>query len=188
MSSSRAAAVFAMLRAWGAAAGDDAVLDLLWPGAGGLVPDGLAQRPAQYPRALLGDMPAGTLASDSRWREVGLAQQLSCPGLRNRVMSPISATMTVASTGPMPDRGVSLTPGQHRIQQGDLDGELLCQLPQRGDLTRVRLRELQLLRPRLPVHADKVRAGDRDAELGQHRVHLVLDRGARLDQLVPVPG
>ena len=30
--------------------------------------------------------------------------------------------------------------------------------------------------------------GDRDAELGQHPVHLVLQRGTRLDQLVPAAG
>ena len=61
------------------------------------------------------------------------------------------------------------------LQQGDLAGQLAGQLPQRGDLARVRLRQGQLIQPRLPVHAEDVRMGDRDAELGQHPVHLVLD-------------
>jgi hypothetical protein len=38
------------------------------------------------------------------------------------------------------------------------------------------------------MHAEDVRMGDRDAELGQHGVHLVPARGTEPDQLVPVPG
>jgi hypothetical protein len=73
-------------------------------------------------------------------------------------------------------------------RQGDLAGQLAVQLPQRGDLARVRLRQAQAVQPRLPVHAEQVRMGDRDAELGQHGVHLVPAGGAEPDQLVPVAG
>jgi hypothetical protein len=97
-----------------------------------------------------------------------------------------------ADTRQLLDRGVPLMPGQqvaqHLLQQPDLGGEPASQLPQRGDLARVRLGQLELVEPGLPVHAEQVRMGDRDAELGQHRVHLVLDRGTRLDQPVPVAG
>jgi hypothetical protein len=71
-------------------------------------------------------------------------------------------------------------------RQGDLAGQLAVQLPQRGDLARVRLRQAQAVQPRLPVHAEQVRMGDRDAELGQHGVHLVPAGGAEPDQLVPL--
>ena len=57
---------------------------------------------AEHPRPLLGDMPAGDL-------EVGLTVAWCQPGplvqllvLRNPATSPISATITAASTGPMP--------------------------------------------------------------------------------------
>jgi hypothetical protein len=73
-------------------------------------------------------------------------------------------------------------------RQGDLAGQLAVQLPQRGDLAGVRLRQVQAVQPPLPVHAEDVRMGDRDAEPGQHDVHLIPARGAEPDQLVPVTG
>src|SRR4029450_5134738 len=68
----------------------------------GLPLDRLDHRPAQHPRALLGDMPADHLGVGLGVPGVRPAQEASCPGPGNRRMSPISATMTAASTGPMP--------------------------------------------------------------------------------------
>jgi len=85
-----------------AAAGDDGVLDLAGAGTGGLPLDRLDHRPAQDPRALPRHVPA-------RYLDIGLAAprrqarpggQLPGPGKRR--MSPVSATITAASIGPMP--------------------------------------------------------------------------------------
>ena len=57
-------------------------------------------RPAHQARALLGD-PA-TVVSDSRWAGVSPAHQVNWAGPAKRATSPISATNTAASTGPMP--------------------------------------------------------------------------------------
>ncbi|MGB8994683.1 MAG: hypothetical protein WCC65_05175 [Pseudonocardiaceae bacterium] len=42
--------------------------------------------------------------SDSRWRGVSPAHELSWPGEGNRVISPISARKIAANTGPTPGR------------------------------------------------------------------------------------
>ena len=57
------------------------------------------------------------------------------------------------------------------IEQADLPGQPIDQLPQRGDLAGVRLGQVQPVQPRRPEGAEQVRAGHRAAELGQHRVH-----------------
>jgi len=77
--------------------------------------------------------------------------------------------------------------GDHRVQQGDLAAQLGDQLAQRGDLARIRLRQGQPIEPRVPPHAEDIGAGDRHAQLGEHRVHLVLAAAAALHQLEPVP-
>ena len=86
-----------------AAAGDDAVLDKR-PITQSLGMRWMASVRAQRSIAdpCLVTCPRATLRSDSRWRGVSPAHEHSCPALRNRVMSPISATITAASTGPMP--------------------------------------------------------------------------------------
>ena len=135
-----------------AAAGDDAVLELPRPRPGGVALDRLDHRPAQHPRALLGDVPADHLG-------VGLVVPRRQPGPRAQppgcrgtgVMSPISATMTAASTGPMPGScwiaRVSLMPGQ-QVGESPCSSTVISpvssadQLPQRGDLPRVRLGQL----------------------------------------------
>jgi hypothetical protein len=48
--------------------------------------------------------PRATLVSDSRWRGAVPDCEHNRAGVANRVMSPISATSTAASTGPMPGR------------------------------------------------------------------------------------
>jgi hypothetical protein len=48
--------------------------------------------------------PRLTFRPDSRWRGVRPAHDDSRAGPENRRMSPISATITAASTGPMPGR------------------------------------------------------------------------------------
>ena len=84
------------------AAGDDGVLALADRVAGGVrwMASVSAQRSIRDP--CLVTCPRVTLRSDSRWRGVSPAHEHSCPALRNRVTSPISATITAASTGPMP--------------------------------------------------------------------------------------
>jgi hypothetical protein len=77
--------------------------------------------------------------------------------------------------------------GDHRVEQVDLPGQPADQLPQRGDLPRVRLRQAQAVQPRAVPGTEDVGAGDRHAELGQHRVHLVLAASAQAHQLDPVP-
>ncbi len=77
--------------------------------------------------------------------------------------------------------------GRYLLQQGDLVGQRSRELPQPGGLARLRLRKVQAVQPGAAPDAEDAGAGDRDAELGQHPVHLVLGRGPRLDQLVP-PG
>ena len=116
--------------------------------------DGLDDRPAQHLRALLGDVPAGHL-------DVGLAVPRSQPGpaaqlgtARNRCMSPISATMTAASTGPTPDHLIAAVTGEHFRghpgQHGDLTGQLAGQVPQRGHLPGVGLGQAQAVQPCRP--------------------------------------
>jgi hypothetical protein len=92
----------------------------------------------------------------------------------------------------MPDRGISPVSGQHRrgllLQPGDLAVQHGDQRAQRGDLAGVRLRQWQPLQPDPAAGPEDIAAGDRDAGLGQHRMHLVLAAGPLAHQLMPVPG
>jgi len=78
--------------------------------------------------------------------------------------------------------------GDHRVEQGDLGVQAGDQGAQRGDLARVRLRQGQAIEPGVAPHPENVRAGDRDAQLGQHRVHLVLVTGAASGPPIVVDG
>jgi hypothetical protein len=73
----------------------------------------------------------------------------------------------------------AITLGKH----DDLGVQLPDQLPQRAHLVRVWLGQEQAIQSR----AEQVRAGNRDAELGQDRAHPILATGPQLDQLL-VPG
>jgi hypothetical protein len=80
----------------------------------------------------------------------------------------------------------SLTCGGLVLEPGDLAVQHADQRAQRGDLAGVWLRQRQPVQPDPAAAAEDIGAGDRDAALGQHRVHLVLAGGALADQLVPL--
>jgi hypothetical protein len=195
--SRRAAATFAMLRdaaRFFSAAGDDG-----GPGGpgcrmGGDPLDCLDQRPAQHPRSLPGDMPARDLG-------VGLAVPRGQAGPRAqlaRVPEPGDVADLGdddggehrADAGQLLDHLAAAVGGQqvrdHLAQHGDLGGELAGQLPQRRHLPGIRLRQAEGVQPRRPGHPEDIRAGHRDAELGQHRVHLIFAAGPQVHELLPV--
>src|SRR6266581_7421882 len=72
---------------------------------------GLVQHPPQPRRALPGMFPCRTLRSEPRTVGVSPAQEASLRALGNRVMSPISATMTSAVNSPTPGSVVSALTG-----------------------------------------------------------------------------
>jgi hypothetical protein len=76
----------------------------------------------------------------------------------------------------------------HPAQHGDLGQQLPGQLPQGGYLPGIRLRQPQLIQPCRPGHPEDIGAGDRDTELGQHGVDLVLAAGPQPNQLLPAAG
>ena len=89
-----------------AAAGDDVVLALARrvPAGWCWIASTSAQRSSGEPCLVM--WPRVTLVSDSRCRGVSPAQEHSRAGPGTGVMSPISATITAASTGPMPGSGL----------------------------------------------------------------------------------
>ena len=132
-----------------------ASLSLVHRGAGRGALDRLDQRPAQRPRALLGDPAADHLG-------VGLIVPRGQPGPRaqpGRVPEPGDVAdlgdddraQHRPDAGQLLDRAVAVVPGQqvggHLLQHGDLAGQPADQLPQRGDLPGVRLGQRQLIQP-----------------------------------------
>jgi hypothetical protein len=99
VSSLRAAATTLMLRPRAAMIRARSVASLV-PGTGALA--GLDGGPAHQSGARLVIGPRRTVVSDSRWRGVSPAQQVSFCGRPNRVMSPISAMKIAAKVGPIP--------------------------------------------------------------------------------------
>ncbi len=129
------------------------------PGAGRGALDRLDHRPAQRPRALLGDPAADHL-------RIGLVVPRGQPGPARTARAGARNRVDVADLGdddrpedrPDPgqllDRAVPVVPGQqvggHLLQHGDLAGQPADQLPQRGDLPGERLGQRQLIQPPLP--------------------------------------
>src|SRR5213078_1670989 len=99
-----------------AAAGEDVLLVLAQRVAGGHVLDRLDQRPPHGRGPLLGDVPAADLGIGFPVPGVSPAHEHSRAGVANRVMSPISATITAASTGPIPAKSTSETIGPPRTR------------------------------------------------------------------------
>src|SRR6266536_823735 len=169
-------------------------LSLPGPGPGGLVLDRLGQRPAQHLRALLGHVPADHLG-------VGLVVPRGQPGPGAQLPG-LAEPGDVADLGAdhrgqhradpvqLPHRGVSRIGGQHGRGLVPEPGDLAVQHPdqgaQRGHLPGIGGWQDQLVQPQPAAAAEDIRVRDRDTELGQYRVHLVLAAGPLLHQLVPV--
>jgi len=110
-------------------------------------------------------------------------------------MSPISAAIVKPVTQPIPgsrhqQRDVAVIgarAAQPALNLADPPVEIVDQLNARPDVTKPRLREIQLGEQPAAADPEQVRHRDLMAERDQRRVHPVLEDRAVLDQVQPPP-